>query len=286
MKLYKYLFLFFITLFIFAFVQDMSSFSDGPPPSRTSAPGELNCSNGYCHNSFVQNTGPGEVSLSGEVLENGFRAGQTYTLQAKVKHTGQQRFGFMVVAYDSVSQVSGGQIALTQPERTQLTLNQEGDRTYVTHKPANITADSSTWTFDWTAPTSENSSAAISFYAAFVAANNNGNSSGDYVYTARFDAVLDTSWATSIDQELSSDHIRAWFDTYNSNISIESKLGENAPLQVEILNLNAQKIHTSAPILLPNQTMRIGTIGWTPGIYILKLQQGSRSRVHKFRIIR
>lgn len=286
MKLYKYLFLFLLTFFFFAFIQDLSSFSDGPPESRTSAPGELNCSNGYCHNSFPANSGPGEVSLSGEVFETGFRAGQTYTIEAKVKQSGQQRFGFMVLAYDSISQVSNGMFEITEPNRTQITENMAGDRKYVAHNPANITADSSTWTFNWTAPTTEAGSEAVSFYAAFVAANNNNNNSGDYVYTTRFDAVLDTTWATSVYQELREDEVEVLFDPLSQQLSVEVQ-AENTWKQetlIEIINLNGQRMYFSNQKLYPFQAKKISSSTWSSGIYVLKLQQGKRSRVHKFRM--
>ena len=69
MKLYKYLLFILFTFFLLVFVLELSSFSDGPPAGRTAAPGELNCTNGYCHNSFPLNSGPGMASLSGDIFE-------------------------------------------------------------------------------------------------------------------------------------------------------------------------------------------------------------------------
>ncbi|MEL6256612.1 MAG: choice-of-anchor V domain-containing protein [Bacteroidota bacterium] len=285
MNLYKYLLFILFTFFLLIFFLELSSFSDGAPASRTAAPGELNCSNGYCHNSFTLNAGPGTASLSGDIFENGFRAGETYTLTAKVKHDGQQRFGFMVVAYDSLSQISGGSISLTEPERTQLTENQMGDRVYVTHDPANITSDSSEWTFNWTAPNTEISSDAISFYAAFVAANNNNNSAGDYVYAIRADAGLDTSWATPLAHELGDKEVEIRFDKLSGRIQIESQQSSGKLTQIEILSLNGQLSYKHEAYLLPYIPFNVHVKSWTDGVYILKIQQGDKFRVKKFRLI-
>ena len=285
MKLYKYLLFILFTFFLLVFVLELSSFSDGPPASRTAAPGELNCSNGYCHNSFPLNSGPGMASLSGDIFETGFRAGQTYTLTAKVKQGGQQRFGFMVMAYDSLSQNSGGSVSLAEPERTQLTENLAGDRVYVTHDPANITADSSEWTFNWTAPNTETAADQLSFYAAFVAANNNNNSAGDYVYAIRADVSRDTSWATPIDHELSDQEVEIRFDKANGRIQVESQQGSGKLTRIEVVSLNGQLSYRNEAYLLPYIPFNVHTNAWADGIYLLKIQQGDKFRAEKFRLI-
>ncbi|MEM8887300.1 MAG: choice-of-anchor V domain-containing protein [Bacteroidota bacterium] len=285
MNLYKYLLFILFTFFLLVFVLELSSFSDGPPASRTAAPGELNCTNGYCHNSFPLNSGPGMASLSGDIFENGFRAGQTYTITAKVKNEGQQRFGFMVIAYDSLSQNSGGSVSLAEPDRTQLTENQAGDRIYVTHDPANTTADSSEWTFNWTAPNAESSSEEVSFYAAFVAANNNNNSSGDYVYAIRANAALDTTWATPIAHELSDREVEIRFDQASGRIQVESQQSSGKLTRIEVLSLNGQLSYKHEAYLLPYVPFNVHTQVWADGIYILKIQQGNKFRAEKFRLI-
>lgn len=285
MKLYRFLFLILLLFFSLAFVLELSSYSDGPPASRTAAPGELNCSNGYCHNNFALNSGPGVSILSSSIPENGFRAGQTYEITAKVAHPGQQRFGFMVLAYDSVTQVSTGEMALTETDRTQLTLNMDGDRTYVTHDPATIAGDSSEWTFNWTAPGSEDQTGAVSFYATFVAANNNNNASGDYVYATRMDAVLDTSMATPIREELSELAVAFRLLPQLNQLTVEGGIVSTSPTHISVMSLNAQELYNSTTQLTPGNPVQISTRSWASGIYILKLQQGFRSRVHKFRVI-
>ncbi|MDW3649553.1 MAG: choice-of-anchor V domain-containing protein [Bacteroidia bacterium] len=286
MKLYKYLLFILFTFFLLVFFLELSSFSDGPPASRTAAPGELNCSNGYCHNSFSLNSGPGMASLSGDIFENGFRAGQTYTITAKVKQDGQQRFGFMVMAYDSLGQISGGSVSLAEPDRTQLTENQAGDRIYVSHDPANITSDSSEWTFNWTAPNTESTPEEISFYAAFVAANNNNNSAGDYVYAIRADAGLDSSWATPIAHELSNQDVKISFDHVSGRIQVESQQSSGKMTRIEVVSLNGQLSYKNEAYLLPYIPYNVHTKAWAGGIYILKIQQADKFRAEKFRLIR
>ena len=284
MHLYKYLFLLFFVFFLLAFMLDLSSFSDGPPAERTSAPGELNCTNGYCHNGFPLNSGPGMASLSGDIFETGFEAGQTYTLTAKVRQEGQQRFGFMVLAYDSIRQISSGEMMLAEPDRTQITLNNAGNRSYITHDPANITADSSEWTFKWKAPEAESFSENVSFYATFVAANNNNNSAGDYVYAVRHDANIEQQ-TTSIQSTLTEKELSVRFEAANQRILLLSEEGKGGPMDIEILGLDGKSIHSSQASLIPYMPFSIPTSQWSEGVYILKIQKADKHRIQKFRWI-
>ncbi|MEM6801418.1 MAG: choice-of-anchor V domain-containing protein [Bacteroidota bacterium] len=283
MNLYKYLFLLFFLFFLLAFMLDLSSFSDGPPAERTSAPGELNCTNGYCHNGFPLNSGPGMASLSGDIFETGFEAGETYTLTAKVQQDGQQRFGFMVVAYDSVRQVSSGEMMLAEPDRTQITPNNAGDRSYVTHDPANITADSSEWTFKWKAPEAESFTENVSFYATFVAANNN-NAAGDYVYAVRADARFEQQ-TTSIQSTLSEQELSVRFEPINKRILLLSEEGKSSPTDIEILGLDGKSIYNKKASLIPYMSFSIPTDQWLAGVYILKIKKADKHRIQKFRWI-
>lgn len=224
------------------------------------------------------------ASLSGEIFETGFEAGQTYTLTAKVRQDGQQRFGFMVVAYDSVSQISSGEMILAEPERTQITLNNAGDRAYVTHDPANITADSSEWTFTWKAPEAESFSENVSFYATFVAANNNNNSAGDYVYAVRHDANFDQQ-TTSIQSSLSEKELSVRFEPSNQRILLLSEEGKNTATEIEILGLDGRSIYNTQASLIPYMPFSIPTHQWPAGVYILKIQKADKHRIQKFRWI-
>ena len=60
-----------------------------------------------------------------------------------------------------------------------------GTNLYATHRTNSVVGHAGTstneWSFTWTAPATRDQE--VIFYAAFVAANGNGSTSGDFVYT-------------------------------------------------------------------------------------------------------
>ena len=73
-----------------------------------------------------------------------------------------------------------GNFTLSEPARTKLVnVNKAVSHTQAGNVP---TGNSNTWTMNWTAPSTNVGQ--IRFYAAFNAANGNGNNSGDVIYTS------------------------------------------------------------------------------------------------------
>ncbi|MDX2246851.1 MAG: choice-of-anchor V domain-containing protein [Bacteroidia bacterium] len=173
-------FRFWITLLfcIGCFFPSVISYSDGPPEGRTGAPGELTCYNGYCHNSYLVNSGTGQVSFSSGLSESGYLPGETYDITVSVSHLGKKAFGFQLLPYSPERDAALGTLIETDTALTQLKTDE--DRTYIMHDSAQVADDSATWSFRWKAP--QPSAGPVVFYATFLGADNNGNRSGDYVY--------------------------------------------------------------------------------------------------------
>ena len=161
------------------------AFSTGPPAAYTDAPGEINCTE--CHNSAPVNTGGGFVQITG--LPKNYTAGQVIPITVRVGMTNMVTYGFQMTVLDS-NNLRAGQLA-TQPgtpERTQLLDGVVGGqtRTYIEHTLAGIIPQQfnfNTWTFNWTAPNPRRGK--ITFYASGNAANSDGGTGGDFIYTTR-----------------------------------------------------------------------------------------------------
>jgi len=150
-----------------------SWYSSGSPGGKTGSPGDgANCT--QCHTGTPQ-------SASGWITTNipamGYTPGQTYTITVTGTHSGVGKFGFETTAESSGGSKKGTFI-ITDAVQTQLTNSNHA----VTHTSAGTTpsGNSKTWTFDWTAPAAGTGN--ITFYAAFNAANGNGNNQGDVIY--------------------------------------------------------------------------------------------------------
>jgi len=159
-------------------------FSGGPGDGVSGAPGEGLCTN--CH-AGTPNSGDGSLQISG--LPSDITAGTTYTITVQLEDPGQSRWGFELTAVDEFGD-GVGTFTITDPTNTQLSDNTDPARDYVKQTSTGTyagTADGPvTWQFDYLVEIQELSAGSfnLTLYAAGNAANNNGSTSGDLIYTA------------------------------------------------------------------------------------------------------
>lgn len=162
--------------------------SSGPSPSFTNAPSEANCT--LCHGDFPVNSGTGSVQITG--VPAAYSLGQPVQITVRVAQADAVIYGFQMTAVDSNGDRAGTFAPPVQnPPEMQvvngLVIDQMGEhnRQYIEHTTEGIIPTmlgSRSWTFTWTAPSQPRGR--IDFYVAGNAANSDGSSSGDYIYTA------------------------------------------------------------------------------------------------------
>src|SRR6185369_14660144 len=157
------------------------AFSAGPPAGYTSAPQEEPEACAECH--VPPDAGTGKIFITAPQT---YVPGQTYPIT--VTHTNldtsRLRWGFELTVLDNASDEKAGELQST----TGLTqvLNNAGPgsaRQYIEHSAAGTFVgqqNGASWTFNWTAPATD--VGPVTFYAAGNQANNDGNTSGDYIY--------------------------------------------------------------------------------------------------------
>jgi uncharacterized repeat protein (TIGR01451 family) len=160
--------------------QPVHAFSAGPPAGYTGAPGEEPEACAECH--VPPDAGIGHLSIT---VPQTYVPGQTYSIV--VTHTNadptRRRWGFELTALDP-SDEKAGNLESTDP-LTQVLNNQGpgGARQYIEHTSAGTFVgqqNGASWTFNWTAPATD--VGPVTFYSAGNQANNDGNTSGDYIY--------------------------------------------------------------------------------------------------------
>jgi uncharacterized repeat protein (TIGR01451 family) len=127
--------------------------------------------------------GTGKISITAPQT---YVPGQTYPIT--VTHTNADltrlRWGFELTVLDTASDEKAGELQSTNG-LTQI-LNNAGPgsaRQYIEHTAAGTFVgqqNGASWTFNWTAPATD--VGPVTFYAAGNHANNDGNTSGDYIY--------------------------------------------------------------------------------------------------------
>src|ERR1043166_8386973 len=178
-----------------------SAFSAGPPAGYTGAPQEEPEACAECH--VPPDAGTGRISIT---------APQTYvpghTYPVTVTHTNADptrlRWGFELTVLDNASDEKTGE--LQGIDGTTQVLNNAGPgsaRQYIEHTAVGTFVgqqNGASWTFNWTAPSTD--VGPVTFYAAGNQANNDGNTSGDYIYrtfVASAPASSTADFALSVD---------------------------------------------------------------------------------------
>ncbi|GAB4332572.1 MAG: hypothetical protein Kow00127_24310 [Bacteroidales bacterium] len=152
------------------------NFSSGSPGGKTGSPGDGGNTCTDCHGGSAN---PAEGWITSNIPAEGYTPGMTYTVTATGTHSGVVKFGFEATAEDAQNQKTGTLIVTNSVENQLINGGQS-----ITHKSSGTTPTGNTksWSFDWTAPNA--GTGTVTFYAAFNAANGNGNTSGDIIYTS------------------------------------------------------------------------------------------------------
>lgn len=157
---------------------------EGPSDPVSGVPGEGTCADVACHTSFALNSGPGSFMLTAHTATAGeYTPGDTVDIDVDISQTGMIRWGFQLTAIDGASHPAGT-ILLSQPTRTQVQTG-AGGRQYLMHTALGTDSGAVNtapgWTFKWKAPAA--GAGPVTFYAAGNAADGDGTSLGDWVYT-------------------------------------------------------------------------------------------------------
>ena len=159
----------------------------GPPPARTGAPDELDCT--QCHVGTAVNGGGGEVTIEGP-LE--YEPGETYDLDVRIIDSSATKWGFELTVLDAASDAAVGTLAATASGTETV---ESGGRQYLRQTSAPSASETFAWLFEWTAPRED--AGDVIFYAAGNAANGFG-ALGDRIYTGRTRVVSAPEPASSM----------------------------------------------------------------------------------------
>lgn len=182
----------------------VSASASGPTPGHSGAPAEANCTS--CHSDFPVNSGSGGVTISG--IPANYLPNQPISITATTSQGDAVIYGFQLTAVDSTGATVG---TFTLPVQTPPQMQEvfgliDGDvRHYIEHTVDGIVPGqfgTRSWTFTWTAPPQRRGK--IGFYMAGNAANSDGSTGGDYIYTTAR-AALSGSAISNFDSDGISD---------------------------------------------------------------------------------
>lgn len=156
--------------------------ADGPVPARTGGFGEMTCH--QCHSNNPLNDPLGQLTLSG--VPESYTPGKQYLITVAVAHPQLSRAGFQLSARFATGEDAGRNAGSFRPVDglTEVVPDDGGRIMYVQHTAMGASVSmrgSGRWNIEWTPPVT---ATPISFHLAANAANGDGLSRDDFVYTA------------------------------------------------------------------------------------------------------
>jgi methionine-rich copper-binding protein CopC len=248
---------------------------DNGKAGYTGSPNELLCDD--CHSSFSgPNVGGGTIYLTSTMSNWQYVPGQTYTINAIVKHVGRPLFGLGLEALTSTN-ANAGTLQITNSVKTQIkTKTVSGvTRNNVVHKlNGGLTADSMVFTFNWVAPATNVGN--ITFYFAGVAANNDGDEANDYVYNST--KLVTPASATGLMENSSPKSAMKLYVNAENNIVLNYSSAVAASPKVEIYDLAGHLIVSRSFDQESAGEVKLEVerpLNIQPGVYLINLISGT-----------
>jgi hypothetical protein len=272
---------FFISLFLITgnIFYKSNSNASGAPAGYTGSPGDGGSDCTACH-SGTSVTGPTGM-IDSDIQFSGYIPDSTYTISAYISESGVNKFGFEISPQDANGNLMGT-MTVTNSTETKLISNNK----YITHTSSGNTGtnNSKSWSFTWTAPSAN--SGDVTFYGAFNAANDNGTTAGDKIYTYSLTASEAISTGIPENMNVSTD-CNVYPNPIRSAFSISYKNEKSGNVLVELLDLNGRVIskllETNRSEGLQNENLEINEIN--TGVYFIKITTAMSSYTQRIMVI-
>lgn len=239
-------------------------FTSGSPTAKTGAPGEQNCAS--CHMGTTQD-GSSENQLQlldGSTPVLNYLPNSLYSVSLTMNSLPPKK-GFQAVALDESNAMAGSFTEVIG----NTAISSSGSKEYANHTSSSSTNNVSTWSWFWTAPSTNVGN--VTFYVATNKANDNGGTGGDVIYLSQY---VFGSTAGLIENKDCKSNLSAGYSSENNSLVLNFDSKTKGEVFVNIVDLNGKTIlvnnlgksvkgENKQHVFLPNDI--------TNGIYIVNL---------------
>lgn len=152
----------------------------GAPPGFSGGFGEMACD--ACHFDHPLNPPGGTLEIGG--VPESYTPGESYPLSVTLVRPGMKSGGFQLAARFSADSTQAGEVKAMEEEEGSVTVTWDAGIAYL-HQTGTGTRlaspDTARWSFLWTAPAEVRE---VVFHLSGNAADGDGSTGGDFVYTA------------------------------------------------------------------------------------------------------
>jgi len=223
--------------------------------------------NGGCHGGGSTNM-PNWVTS--DIPATGYIPGETYSISATVEENGITVFGFQLSPQNATGTVLGDMTPVSGATKLL------GNGNYITHVlGSTIASNSKTWTFDWTAPVV--GSGDVTFYAAFNAANGNGNFTGDNIYESSLSVSEDPSVGIGILGSKATASLSVYPNPASETATIAWESASNGAVDISVMDLQGRLLTSKKVQQSQTNNHQLSLEDYTSGIYIVRLTDGTQT---------
>lgn len=252
-------------LFFICYVFSAAKDPSNPPTGKTGAPGETTCAQSSCHNggTFV-----GTVSIAG--IPDTVAPGQNYTITL-TQASNATRGGFQITCLNSSNNACGTFTAGSGSSKAT-----SNNRQYIRQStPKTLSGGSTSWSFTWQAPTTLTGDTNITFYFSSLAANGNGNKTGDNVLLGTHQTILYQEPAVGIEpNNVAEEQILLYPSPAKDWLYITMPLAKGL---LTLYNMQGEVLLTSEV----GTHNRISVAQLPKGMYVAKINAGNKTHTQK-----
>jgi hypothetical protein len=249
-------------------------------PSGFSGP-EQNCS--ACHNDFPVDSGSGSVTITAPPV---FTPGVPVLISVSVANTtppdSVNRQGFELSTRDAAMTSTRVGTYVVDGITVQ---NAQGSPDFVTHTGTSNMG--TVWTFEWLPP-AVGSPPQVTMYAAGNAANGNGDSTGDYIYTTS--VTLDRTTSAGEDGPDAAGLLLGPVspNPVRGDAVVSITLARTLPVQAYLVDAAGRVVRTvlDAELAGGESFVRVNTRGLAAGAYVLRVVADGRQATRRLTVLR
>lgn len=243
--------------------------------------GTPNCANCHSGNAVNGNSGSIAITSNPAFTNNEYIPNTTYTINVTVSRSGNNLFGFGFEAFNPTS-INSGTLSVINTSETQIKTS-GSNRNMVHTFNGGTGTNSKTFSFAWTSPSNGDF---VTFKTAGLAANANGQTSGDFVFTTVLDVVPNSP--TSINNKNDLTSFSVYPNPANEKISVQYFSLTNEAITFSIIDLSGKLIYQTELFTIKsgNNTfhLNIPSDDISSGIYFLKSNQGNITKLTRLNV--
>lgn len=239
---------------IFFYPTTSNSNATGSPGGKTGSPNDAtNFNISSCTGCHYAGVGTG-ATITTNIPSSGYIPNQMYMVTATINQSGINKFGFEITAEEA----NFGSAKTGSWSGFDVEWQYVNNNTALTHT-ANGTSgsNSKSWTMNWEAPNT--GTGAVTFYGSFIAANNDGNNTGDTYHSATLS-------------------VNEGFVNSTNNISTEDQIIFNSSTKILESADNSELLvyNMKGKLILTSNEKQTSLSHLSKGVYVIKSKNNSQ----------